>query len=109
MAAANKEFKGNVAANTIEGKESFILDGTAASYKQQQIKKSELEEAGYDVFMLYVYTDLERSLKQNQDRFEKSGGEDRSLAPAIVMRTWADVTKNYDTYKNYLVIILFCS
>ena len=30
MAAANKEFKGNVAA-TIEGKESFILDGTAAS------------------------------------------------------------------------------
>ena len=34
---------------------------------------------------LYVYTDLERSLKQNQDRFDKSGGEDRSLAPAIVM------------------------
>ena len=29
MAAANKEFKGKVAA-TIEGKESFILDGTAA-------------------------------------------------------------------------------
>ena len=55
---------------------------------------------GYDVFMLYVYTDLERSLKQNQDRYEKSGGEDRSLAPAIVMRTWAGVTKNYDTYKS---------
>ena len=35
--------------------------------------KDELEEAGYDVFMLYVYTDLERSLRQNQDRFEKSG------------------------------------
>ena len=48
----------------------------------------------------YVYTDLERSLKQNQDRFDKSGGEDRSLAPAIVMRTWNDVTQNYDTYKN---------
>ena len=50
--------------------------------------------------MLYVYTDLERSLKQNQDRFEKSGGEDRSLAPAIVMRTWNSVTKNYNPYKN---------
>ena len=33
MAAANKEFKGNVQ-STIEGKESFILDGTAASSKQ---------------------------------------------------------------------------
>ena len=99
MAAANKEFKGNVQ-STIEGKESFILDGTAASVKSTTTLKSELEEAGYDVFMLYVYTDLERSLSQNQDRFEKSGGEDRSLAPSIVMRTWAGVTKNYNTYKN---------
>jgi hypothetical protein len=49
--------------------------------------------------MLYVYTDLERSLKQNQDRFEKSGGKDRSLAPAIVMRTWKSVTQNHAPYK----------
>ena len=48
--------------------------------------------------MLYVYTDLERSLRQNQDRFDKSGGKDRSLAPAIVMRTWASVTDNYKAY-----------
>ena len=61
MAQANKEFKGKVAA-TIEGKESFILDGTSASIKQTANLKNELEEAGYDVFMLYVYTDLERSL-----------------------------------------------
>lgn len=99
MAAANKEFKDKVT-DTIEGKESFILDGTSASVKQTTTLKQELEEAGYEVFMLYVYTDLERSLKQNQDRFEKSGGEDRSLAPAIVMRTWVGVTKNYEIYKN---------
>ena len=99
MAAANKEFKGKVA-STIQGKESFILDGTAASVKQTTELKQQLEEAGYEVFMLYVYTDLERSLKQNQDRFEKSGGEDRSLAPAIVMRTWLSVTKNFIPYKN---------
>jgi adenylate kinase family enzyme len=98
MAAANKEFKGDVAA-TIEGKESFILDGTGASYNQAVKLKNELEESGYKVFMLYVYTDLERSLTQNQDRFEKSGGEDRSLAPAIVMRTWKSVTNNYFPYK----------
>mgnify|MGYP003146089985 FL=1 len=99
MAAANKEFKGEME-KIIAGKESFILDGTAASFNKTAQLKQELEEAGYDVFMLYVYTDLERSLKQNQDRFEKSGGEDRSLAPAIVMKTWMDVTKNYEPYKN---------
>ena len=97
MAAANKEFKGDIAA-TIEGKESFILDGTASSYNTTAKLKVELEEAGYDVFMLYVYTDLERSLAQNQSRFEKSGGQDRSLAPAIVMRTWKSVTQNLDKY-----------
>ena len=99
MADANKEFKGNIQ-STIEGKESFILDGTAASFNQTLELKSQLEEAGYDVFMLYVYTDLERSLQQNQDRFEKSKGEDRSLAPAIVMRTWKSVTQNLEKYAN---------
>ena len=98
MAAANKEFKGDLQ-DTIEGKQSFILDGTAASYNTTSKLKNELDEAGYDVFMLYVYTDLERSLRQNQDRFEKSDGKDRSLAPAIVMRTWLSVTKNYEPYK----------
>ena len=98
MAAANKEFKGDLA-TTIEGKQSFILDGTAASYKTTSNLKNELQKAGYEVFMLYVYTDLERSLKQNQDRFEKSGGKDRSLAPGIVMKTWMDVTKNFAPYK----------
>ena len=97
MAAANKEFKGSVD-STIENKESFILDGTGASYNQTSKLKGELEEAGYKVFMLYVYTDLERSLSQNQDRYEKSEGKDRSLAPAIVMRTWKDVTDNLPKY-----------
>jgi adenylate kinase family enzyme len=98
MAAANKQFKGELE-QVIAGRESFILDGTAASYKKTAELKSELEEAGYDTFMLYVYTDLERSLSQNQDRYVKSGGEDRSLAPAIVMRTWKSVTDNLPKYE----------
>ena len=99
MADANKKFKSSVE-QTIKAKEPFILDGTAASLNKTKELKNELVNVGYDVFMLYVYTDLERSLKQNQDRFDKSGGEDRSLAPAIVMRTWNDVTQNYDTYRS---------
>ena len=99
MAAANKEFKANLD-STIGNKESFVLDGTGASFNQTSKLKDQLEKAGYQVFMLYVYTDLERSLKQNQDRYEKSGGKDRSLAPGIVMKTWKDVTQNYKPYKN---------
>ena len=97
MAAANKQFKGELQ-SVIDGKQSFILDGTSASYNNTVKLKDQLEEAGYSVMMLYVYTDLERSLKQNQDRFEKSGGEDRSLAPAIVLRTWKGVTDNLKPY-----------
>ena len=97
MAASNKEFKGELQ-NVIDGRQSFVLDGTAASYNKTAELKQQLEEAGYKVMMLYVYTDLERSLKQNQNRFEKSGGEDRSLAPAIVMRTWKGVTDNIKPY-----------
>ena len=99
MAQANKEFKGDIE-DTIKGKESFILDGTAASFNNTIKLKDELEEAGYEVFMLYVYTDLQRSLSQNQDRYTKSGGKDRSLAPAIVMRTWKGVTDNLPEYAN---------
>ena len=99
MSVASQKHKKELIPNAIANNESFILDGTAASQRQTQKLKGELESAGYEVFMLYVYTDLERSLKQNQDRFEKSGGEDRSLAPAIVLSTWNSVTKNFEPYQ----------
>ena len=51
-----------------------------------------------NVFMVYIYASLEKSLRKNQDRFERSGGEDRSLMPGIVMQTWANVTKNFIPY-----------
>mgnify|MGYP003654825791 CR=1 FL=1 len=99
MAVASKELKTSDIPNAIANSESFVLDGTAASIKQTLILKQELEEAGYEVFMLYVYTDLERSLKQNQSRFEKSGGEDRSLSPYIVINAWNSVTRNFEPYQ----------
>ena len=99
MAAATKDLKTNILPKAIADRESFVLDGTAASLKNTLLLKDELEAAGYEVFMLYVYTDLERSLRQNQERFEKTGGEDRSLAPAIVLSTWSSVTKNFEPYQ----------
>ena len=100
MAAATKKLKGEQIPQTIANGESFILDGTSAS-KNQTIKlTNELKEAGYEVMMLYVYTDLETSLKRNQERFEKSGGEDRSLLPGAVLSTWKGVTQNFNDYQD---------
>jgi dephospho-CoA kinase len=42
MAAANKQFKGELE-QVIAGKESFILDGTAASFKKTAELNSEIE------------------------------------------------------------------
>ena len=99
MAQASKKLKSEDIPQTIANRESFILDGTSASKNQTVKLVNQLEQAGYDVLMLYVYTDLETSLKRNQERFEKSGGEDRSLMPGAVVSTWNSVTKNFNTYK----------
>ena len=100
MAAATKKLKGEQIPQAIANGESFILDGTSAS-KNQTIKlTNELKEAGYEVMMLYVYTDLETSLKRNQERFEKSDGEDRSLLPGAVLSAWKGVTQNFNDYQD---------
>ena len=93
-----KKIKGDIP-QTIENKESFILDGTSASYNQTKTLYNQLIDNGYDVMMLFVYTDLETALDRNEKRFEKSGGEDRSLMPSAVYRTWLQVYKNFDEYK----------
>jgi adenylate kinase family enzyme len=99
MAQATQKLKKEQLPNIISNRESFILDGTSASAKQTSELKSQLESAGYEVMMLYVYTDLTTSLTRNQERFIKSKGQDRSLNPNIVLRTWNEVTKNFNTYK----------
>jgi predicted kinase len=98
MAAANKEFR-PMTREIILGKKNFILDGTAASSGPTLKLKAELEELGYDVLMVYVFASLEKALDRNDTRFDRSGGKDRSLAPAIVLRTWNNITQNYELYQ----------
>lgn len=98
MAAANKEFR-PMTREIILGKKNFILDGTAASSGPTLKLKKELEDLGYDVLMVYVFASLEKALERNDTRFDRSGGKDRSLAPAIVLRTWNNITQNYELYQ----------
>ena len=98
MQAAQKSYSQKLDQEIEQHDENIVIDGTAASYNKTKQLKEKLEAAGYDVFMVYVYSSLEKSLSKNNDRFERSGGEDRSLMPSIVMQTWANVTKNFIPY-----------
>ena len=97
MQAAQKSYSSELE-QEIKKRGNIVIDGTAASYKKTEQLKETLENAGYKVLMIYVYSSLEKSLRKNEDRFERSKGEDRSLMPFIVMQTWAGVTKNFLPY-----------
>lgn len=74
-------------------KNNIVIDGTGAASKPLLKKKSELESLGYDTMMLMIWVSPYTSLKRNASR-------DRALPPAIVLKTWAGVNQNIDTYKD---------
>jgi predicted kinase len=74
-------------------KNNIIIDGTGAASRPLLKKKAELEELGYDTLMLMIWVSPYTSLKRNATR-------DRALPPGIVLRTWKDVNKNVDVYKD---------
>jgi predicted kinase len=79
-------------AQSIENKNNIIIDGTGAASGPVLKKKQQLEDLGYETFMLMIYVSPLTSLERNQER-------ERSLMPGIVLRTWRDVNKNIDTYE----------
>lgn len=79
-------------AQSLSEKHNLIIDGTGAASKPLLKKKQELEDLGYETLMLMIYVSPLTSLERNQNR-------DRSLMPSIVLRTWRDVNKNIDLYK----------
>jgi predicted kinase len=79
-------------AQSIESKNNIVIDGTGAASGPVLKKKQQLEDLGYETLMLMIYVSPLTSLERNQER-------DRSLMPGIVLRTWRDVNKNIETYK----------
>ena len=73
-------------------KQNIVLDGTAAASKPVLKKKQELEDLGYDTMMVMIWVSPYTSLERN-------AGRDRALPPSIVLKTWAGVNANIDTYK----------
>ena len=77
----------------LNGKLGLIIDSTAEEYKRIVREKKELEDAGYDTFMIFVNTSLEVAQPNNQRR-------DRVLDPKIVETAWKDVQKNIGRLTN---------
>ncbi len=82
-----EELKGNL--------KNFIIDGTGASVKPLLKQKKELEDMGYETYMIALYVSPITSLERNLKRGESG----RSLLPQIVLRTWRDYTQNIEIYR----------
>jgi dephospho-CoA kinase len=78
--------------DTIQNAKNILIDSVGGSPKILLKKKQQLEELGYDTFIVMIYVSPITSLERNITR-------DRSLLPSIVIRSWRDVNKNIDTYK----------
>jgi predicted kinase len=71
---------------------NILIDSVGGSSKTLLKKKQELEDLGYSTAMIMAYVSPIISLERNKQR-------DRSLLPSIVLRSWRDVNKNIDVYK----------
>ena len=77
----------------VNGRLGLILDGTAHDIRKLGIKKKELEDVGYDTYMLFVNTSLDIALQQNSNRTRK-------LHDEVIRRTWEEVQSIKDELAN---------
>ena len=75
----------------MSGKQGMIIDSTASNFKKVKSHKKQLEDAGYDTYMVFVMTSLETAQKRNKMRAEKG---ERELPEHIVEKSWKDTRKN---------------
>jgi len=87
----------------MNGRLGLIIDGTGHKYGKIKEQKKELEDIGYDTFMVFVHTDLDVAQKRNMER-------PRKLSPELVEKSWKDVQKNLISFQglfgnaNYLMV-----
>ena len=70
-----------------DGRLGMIIDGTGDDFKKIAMEKKELEEVGYDCYMIFVNTTLEVALERNENR-------DRILPEKIVRDSHREVNQN---------------
>ena len=76
-----------------KGKLGVIIDGTAHKVDKIKERKKELEDLGYDTYMVFVNTTLEAALERNEDR-------KRTVPVDVAKKSWNDVQKNMADLKS---------
>ena len=82
-----KELTGVRRKKYMDGRLGMIIDGTGDDYKKIYQMKKDVEEKGYDTYMIYINTTLEVALDRNEKR-------DRVLPQKIVMDSHRAVMQN---------------
>ena len=78
----------------VEGRLGIIIDGTGRDFDKITKEASELQQLGYDTYMIYVNTSLDVALKRNAMR-------PRTIATPIVTKSWNDVQKNLGKFSQF--------
>ena len=80
--------------NYIEGRLGLIIDGTGHDYDKIARQSQQLQELGYDTYMIFVNTSLDTALERNAKRA-------RSVPESIVVQSWKDVQANIGKFNNH--------
>ena len=75
-----------------DGRLGMIIDGTGDDFKKIAAEKAELEQVGYDTYMIFVNTTLEVALERNENR-------DRVLPEKIVSDSHKSVNQNIGAFQ----------
>ena len=88
-----KDITAKKKANYLEGRLGLIIDGTGREAEKISFQKRQLEELGYDTYMIFVNTSLDVALQRNAER-------SRSVPESIVTKSWKAVQYNIGKFNN---------
>jgi dephospho-CoA kinase len=88
-----KELTSKSKGNYLDGRLGLVIDGTGRDYDKVSKEKKDLENLGYDCYMIFVNTSLDVALERNIDR-------ERSVPEDIVIKSWKDVQSNIGKFNN---------
>jgi len=89
-----KELTAKRKGNYLEGRLGLIIDGTGREFDKIQSQARQLQELGYDTYMIFVNTSLDVALQRNAER-------SRSVPESIVIKSWKAVQANLGKFNNF--------
>lgn len=90
-------------ASYVDGRLGLVIDGTGKDFHKIAFQKEQLNEIGYDTYIVFVNTSLETALERNQMRARK-------VDEKLVEKFWKEVQQNMGKFQalftdsNFIII-----